>query len=112
MQVSNPKITEYKFLDEMYQDSYFPNSIVDKGKIILLELCSKIEEKKPESSESVYKLTHAATEKFNELNNEFGENGSEIETAARENIGKDFAHILESYGYNLDIEEAMAPREW
>ena len=95
----------------MYNDNYFPNHLVDKGKAILVELCKEIEKQNP-IGEEVYKLTHAATEKFNNLNNEFGENGSEIETVARENIGADVEFILRTYGYNLEIEEAIAPRDW
>lgn len=105
-------ILSYQFLAEMYQDDYFPNSLVDKGKSILLELCTEIERTTPETANDVYKLTHIATEKFNQLANEFEDQGSEIETAARDNIGTDIEFILKSYGYNLDIEEAIAPREW
>ena len=112
MEVTNEKITNYEFLSEMYQDSYFPNNLVDKGKSILLELCLDIENSKPATSEDVYKLTHIATEKFNVLALEFESAGSEIETAARDNIGMDVEFILNSYGYNVDIEEAIAPREW
>lgn len=109
--LENKEAQEYEFLSEMYDDNYFPNHLVDKGKAILVGLCKAIEEQNPKGEE-VYKLTHAATEKFNDLNNEFGENGSEIETAARENIGGDVEFILKAYGYNLDIEQAIAPRDW
>ena len=111
--LSNEKIKSYAFLQEMYQDGYFPNFLVDKGKNILLELCFKIETTKPEGSAAIYALTHSATEMFNDLAVEFEENESEIETAARDAIGADFDFILSAYGFNdLDIEEAIAPRDW
>src|SRR5262245_43843180 len=53
----------------------------------------------------VYALTQATTEAFNELNEEFFQAGSEIETAAREAIGGDIDFILKAYGYDVDIEE-------
>lgn len=112
MEISNEKIKSYAFLEEMYRDSYFPNHLVDKGKEILISLCLEIEKDKPDSPKEVYKLTHAATEKFNDLAVEFENQGSEIETAARDNIGMDIEFILKSYGYELDIEEAIAPRDW
>jgi hypothetical protein len=112
MQITNQKINSYNFLNDMYRDNYFPNELVDKGKHILLTLCIKIERTKPSAPEEIYQLTHAATEQFNELAVEFENKGSEIETAARDNIATDVEFILESYGYSFDIEEAIAPREW
>ncbi|MCP3924412.1 MAG: hypothetical protein GY714_17695 [Desulfobacterales bacterium] len=112
MDLENSKIKSYNFLEDMYRDSYFPDFLVDKGKEILLKLCSLIEETNPKDDALIYKLTHAATEKFNDLNHEFGENGSEIETAARDCIGMDFDFIVKSYGFDLDIEEVIAPRDW
>ncbi len=45
MGLKNQKVKEYSFLKEMYEDQYFPNNIVDKGKAILINLCSEIETK-------------------------------------------------------------------
>ena len=109
--LKNQRLQSYAFLQGMYDDGYFPNFLVDKGKAILVSLCEQIEKTKPLGDE-VLKLTHAATEEFNELAEEFGEHGSEIETAARDCIGTDFASILEAYGYDIDVEEAIAPRDW
>lgn len=111
--ITNEKIKTYNFLEEMYQDDYFPNFLVDKGKNILLNLCLKIEKTKPENDKDIYALTHKSTEHFNDLAIDFMENDSDIETAAREAIAQDFENILKAYGYdNLDIEEAIAPRDW
>ena len=108
----NQKIREYSFLKEMYEDDYFPDFLVDKAKNILLTLCFNIETKKPESLEELYKLTHNSTLEFNELQEEFNENDSEIETAARDSIGVDFEYISTTYGFEADTEELIAPREW
>ncbi|WP_369986256.1 DUF5713 family protein [Thalassolituus sp.] len=109
--LENIQLKDYKFLQEMNNDSYFPNHLVDKGKNILIELCQQIEKEKPKGND-VYRLTHAATERFNDLNKEFGDNGSEIETVARDSIGGNVEFILQTYGYDVDIEEAIAPRDW
>ncbi len=81
-------------------------------KAILLDLRAEIESKSPQSLEALYVLTHAATERFNALSTEFDENDSEIETVARDSIGGDFKFIADAYGFDADVEELIAPREW
>jgi uncharacterized protein DUF5713 len=113
MNVKNPSIKEYEFLPGMYADGYFPRFLVDKLKEVLVKLCEDIESESPPDTESLLKLTHAATERINELAEEFDENGSDLETVAREVIADDFEHIVRTYGFNdVDIEEVIAPREW
>jgi hypothetical protein len=111
-EVQNKAILGHAFLAGMYADSYFPKFLVDKGKEILLGLCVQIEEQAPKDLPALYRLTHAATIQFNELGDEFFENDSEIETRARECISRDFKFIAETYGFDADIEELTAPREW
>jgi hypothetical protein len=108
----NQKIRDHKFLDCMYQDPYFPPFLVDKCKNILLVLCGEIESKKPANLDGLYELTHAATRRLNDLQHEFFANNSEIETGARECLGADFAFISETYGFNPDVEQLIAPRDW
>lgn len=111
--LKNSTMREYHFLADMYADSYFPPHLVDKGKTILVELCYQIEQEKPADLKALYKLTHAATERFNALQHEFDANGSELETAARESIAMDFVNIAKAYHFNhADAEEMIAPREW
>ena len=97
----------------MYADAYFPKGIVDKVKAVLLGLCAQIEASQPLSLDQLYAFSHAATERINELAQEFEEHGSEIETAAREAIADDFRFIADSYGFAAaDIEQLIAPRDW
>lgn len=111
--LKNEKVKIYSFLAEMYEDPYFPKKCVDKGKMILIDLCFNIENTQPKDLEQLYLLTHAATDKFNDLQEDFDENDSEIETAARDCIGMDFEFIAISYGFeNADVEELIATREW
>ncbi|PBQ34987.1 hypothetical protein CNR22_23665 [Sphingobacteriaceae bacterium] len=111
--LQNENVKGHFFLKEMYNDSYFPTLCVNKGKDILIDLCFQIEAQQPANLDALYKLTHASTEKFNDLQELFEENGSEIETAARENIAADFEFIAKSYGFTeADVEELIAPREW
>lgn len=111
--LKNADAKTHPFLADMFGDSYFPRKLVAKGALILVDLCAQFEAKKPSSADEVYALTHAATEAFNELQEEFFEADSEIETAARDAIAMDFEFILRAYGHAaLDLEEAIAPRDW
>jgi hypothetical protein len=113
MSISNDKIRNHKFLTGMYSDGYFPDSLVDKIKAILLGLCEQVEHDQPKDDESLLKLTHAATEQINDLAQEFGENGSELETVAREVMADDFRFIVCAYGFeDIEIEDVIAPRDW
>ena len=111
-ELTNSKIKDYSFLDCMYDDSYFPKFLVDKCKNILLELCLEIENKKPANLKELYKLSHSSTIKLNNLEDEFYENNSEIETGARECLAADFEYISKAYGFEADVEQLIATRNW
>jgi len=110
--LSNPKVKNHTFLECMYNDPYFPNHLVDKCKNILINLSLQIENEKPEGLTELYALTHKATDQLNDLQEEFYENDSEIETAARECLAAEFEFISVSYGFEADIEELIATRDW
>ncbi len=111
--MNNNTMKNYKFLEEMYSDGYFPDFLVDKIKLILVELCESIESEKPQSNEELIKLTHAATDRINDLEDEFEENESELETGAREAMAENFDYIVKAYGFSdVDIEDVIATREW
>ncbi len=112
MSIMNKKLQEYPFLKDMYEDGYFPNTLVDKGRDILTTLCQTIEKEQPTTLKELYPLTHKATESFNSLAEEFEEHDSEIETAARETIALDFDTIARAYNFTADLEELIAPRDW
>ncbi len=113
MKITNEKILNRTFLEEMINDDYYPSHLVVKGQELLKQLCEKIEEEKPKDLEALYKLTHEYTEKFNGLAGEFDEADSEFETVARDATGTDFKFIASSYGFDeADIEELISPRDW
>ena len=49
---------------------------------------------------------------INDLQEEFDENDSEIETVARDCIGVTVAYILEWFNIPIDTEEAIRERDW
>lgn len=112
MTLTNEETRIYAFLEEMHNDTYYPVELVAKGQGILHALCLQIEAAHLQTPEELFALTHAATEQFNQLNVEFEAQDSELETGARENIGKDMAFIAEAYGFQVDVEDLIENREW
>lgn len=49
---------------------------------------------------------------INDLQEEFEENDSEIETAARDSIGETVDYILRWFDIYIDVEDAIAKRDW
>lgn len=113
MPITTQQVAGHAFLRQMYEDSYFPDHIVDKGRAILFRLCERIEAEQPSDLAALYVLTQAATEEFNLLEAEFDAAGSEIETVAREVIAEDFWFVASAYGFtDADVEELIATRDW
>jgi hypothetical protein len=111
-ELTNEGIRDYPFLECKYQDPYFPKFLVDKCRQIFMELCQNIETQKPGNLQELYTLPHAATPKLNDLQEEFFENNSEIESGASECLAMNFVFIAQAYGFDADIEELIATREW
>lgn len=113
MPITNQQVAGHAFLRPMYQDSYFPDHLVDQGKGILLRLCERIEAEQPQDLEALYGISQAATEEFNFLDTKLHAAGSGIETAAREWIAEDFGFVASAYGFtDAHEEELVAGRDW
>ena len=67
---------------------------------------------KPTNLDDLYKLTQAATQLLNDLEEEFYANDSEIETGAAECLAMDFDFVAQAYGFNADIETLIGSRNW
>ena len=101
----------YKLLEEMYQDGYFPDFLVDKVKAELQKVIDLLERGETDREAVQEKLDEAVCA-INDLQEEFDENDSEIETVARECIAAAVAYILEWFGIPIDTEEAVRERDW
>ena len=113
MTIKNKMLSQYHFLKDMDNDQYFPVHLVKKGQEILKAFCLNIETSTPKTLAELYVLSHKATDQFNDLAEEFNDEGSEIETTARECIGEDIYIIAKEYGFDdADIEELIATRDW
>ncbi|MFJ7175677.1 DUF5713 family protein [Streptomyces massasporeus] len=113
MPISNQRVSTRPFLRGLYDDGYYPDHVVDRGRALLLALCERIERERPAGLAALYVLTQAATEEFNDLQAAFEAAGSEIETVAREEMAEDVAFVASAYGFpDADVEELLATREW
>ncbi len=103
--------TNYRLLAEMYEDEYFPDFLVDKVKSLVEDVIAFLETGETDP-EKVQEKFDGMTLAINDLQEEFEENDSEIETVARECIGSTVGYILEWSGIEIDVEDAIGKREW
>lgn len=101
----------YKLLEEMYQDEYYPNFLVDKVKGELQKVIYLLEEGE-KNTEIIQEKLDEAVCAINDLQEEFYENDSEIETVARDCIGVTVEYILKCFGIDIDTKEAIRERDW
>lgn len=102
---------DYKMLDDMYKDDYFPDFLVDKIRGLMQKVIEILEtgERNLETIQNAFdKMTLA----INDLQEEFEDNDSELETGARESIGETVAYILNWFDIDMDVEDAIGERDW
>lgn len=102
---------DFAYLPEMYADDYFPSKQVDKVKSAIQKVVNLLEKGNASPAKIQDKLDQM-TEKINELQEDFEDNDSEIETGARESIADTVQRILTHFNVDIDIEEALRGRDW
>lgn len=101
----------YILLEEMYQDEYYPNFLVDKIKVLVEQVIGCLESGETDIDKIQQRLDEM-TIGINNLQEEFDENDSEIETVARDCIAVTVEYILDWFNVDIDIEMAFAERDW
>ena len=101
----------YKLLEEMYSDGYFPDFLVDKVKALIMKVIELLE-KGERDTQKIQKAFDKMTIAINDLEEEFEENDSELETGARESIGATVEYILRWFEIDIDVEDAIGERDW
>ncbi|AKK05513.1 hypothetical protein CMUST_05885 [Corynebacterium mustelae] len=102
---------EYVLLTDMYRDGYYPDFLVDKVKAELEKVISLLETGEQDTTK-IQAALDTMTLAINDLAEEFDENDSEIETVARECIAENVAVILDWFEIPIDVEDAIAERDW
>jgi hypothetical protein len=103
--------TDYKLLKDMYQDGYFPDFLVDKIRDLVQNVVAFLETGERDL-EKIQEKFDCMTLAINDLQEEFEENDSELETAARESIGETVAYILQWFEIDIGPENAIRERDW
>lgn len=101
----------YVLLEDMVHDDYYPPFLVEKIKERIVSIISLLEQGETDRDIIQSKLDEM-TLAINDLQEEFDENDSEIETVARESIAATIEYILEWFHIDIDTETAIRERDW
>ena len=102
---------DFKWLADMYRDSYFPPHLVDKVKASLETVAEFLGSGEHDNTD-IQDVLDKATIQINDLQDEFYEANSELETVARDSIAVTVEAMLIAFDVDIDIETAFAEREW
>jgi len=105
------KFDENLYLVDMYNDKYYPKFLVDKIKMLLKEGVELLESGEKNIAKIQEKFDEI-TIGINNLEEEFHENDSEIETVARDSIGITVINIIKHFNLNSDVETLIRVRDW
>ncbi|MCH5265823.1 MAG: hypothetical protein J1F02_07975 [Lachnospiraceae bacterium] len=101
----------YILLEDMVNDEYYPEFLVDKLKELIIPVIRLLENGETNTDIIQSKLDEM-TLAINELQEEFYDNDSEIETVARDSIAVTIGHIMEWFNIDIDMETALRERDW
>ncbi len=101
----------YKLLEDMYSDGYFPDFLVDKIKALIQNVIDFLETGERDL-DKIQARFDEMTLAINDLEEEFEDNDSELETVARESIGETVRYILEWFDIDIDVEDAIGERDF
>ena len=101
----------YVLLKDMVDDGYYPKFLVDKIKELMIPVIRLLENGEANKDIIQSKLDEM-TLAINELQEEFYDNDSEIETVARDSIAATIGYIMEYFQIDIDMETALRERDW
>lgn len=101
----------YELLAAMYRDGYFPKFLVDKIKVLIQNVIALLETEEKDL-EIIQDRFDEITLAINDLQEEFEENDSELETVARDSIGETIDYVLQWFDIDINVEDAIGERDW
>ena len=101
----------YILIEDMVSDDYYPKFLVEKIKELIVPVISVLESGESDT-ETIQAKLDDMTCAINDLQEEFEENDSKIETVARDSIAVTIEYILEWFGIDIDVETALQERDW
>lgn len=101
----------YVLLEDMFQDNYYPNFLVEEIKGLITPIISALENGEKDTDTIQNKLDEM-TRAINDLQDKFEEHDSEIETVARDSIAVTIGHVMTWFDIDIDMETALRERDW
>lgn len=102
---------QYILLEELYEDSFYPDFLIDKIKYLLEDFINFVEQK-PKNMADVGDKIYDLIQNANSLQYEFLDNDSEYDNIARECLIRNLEYIIQWFYLPINLEEALAEREW
>lgn len=102
---------QYILLEELYEDSFYPDFLIDKLKYLLEDFINYIEQQ-PINISNVGDKIYELIENALSLQYEFLDNDSEYDNLARECFIRNLEYIIQWFHLPLNLEEVLAEREW
>lgn len=102
---------QYILLEELYEDSFYPDFLIDKLKYLLEDFINYVEQhliNMADLGDKIYELIENALS----LQYEFLDNDSEYDNLARECFVRNLEYIIQWFHLPLNLEEVLAEREW
>lgn len=103
---------QYILLQNMYEDTYYPQFLVDKIKWQFIHLIEYFEGMDLKDTSLIQDKLDEFTMFINSLQQEFWDQDSEIETVASESIAAALEYILQWFKIDIPLEDALREREW
>ena len=102
---------QHILLEELYEDSFYPDFLIDKIKYLLEDFINFVEQK-PKNMADVGDKIYDLIQNANSLQYEFLDNDSEYDNIARERLIRNLEYIIQWFHLPINLEEALAEREW
>ena len=103
---------QYVLLQNMFEDTYYPQFLVEKIKWQFIHLIEFLESADGKELSLIQDKLDEFTMFINNLQQEFWDQDSEIETVASESIANTLEYILNWFKVDVGIEDALREREW
>lgn len=103
---------QYVLLQNMFEDTYYPQFLVEKIKWQFIHLIEFLEGTDVKEVSLIQDKLDEFTIFINNLQQEFWDQDSEIETVASESITNTLEYILNWFKVDVGIEDALREREW
>lgn len=103
---------QYVLLQNMFEDTYYPQFLVEKIKWQFIHLIEFLEGTDVKELSLIQDKLDEFTIFINNLQQEFWDQDSEIETVASESITNTLEYILNWFKVDVGIEDALREREW